>query len=448
MPSEIIQGDVREVLPTLEPGSIDCAITSPPYWRLRSYLPKAHPLKPLEIGSEPTPAAFVQTMVEVFRLVRAALADHAVCFVNIGDSYNNSQSGFAGTESAFGKGSRHDGAKHLGRRGKPSRELPTGNLCLIPQRLAIALQDDGWLVRSVIVWHKPAPMPASLAGWRWARCRVKVKEGGRGGNGHQRMLANETPCNVAGQPVAQWADCPGCPKCAPNGGYALRRGSWRPTSAWEPILMLAKKPGYYADGEAVKVPATSFGRQHATTVKPPKVREMMELSCGTGPTGDLSTNYERAEANLRDVWVMAAEPLSEKHYAAFPTELVYRCLAAATSQKGYCPACGAPWARVIEKAAVGNNHGKRDDPHASGHLAQCPQDWENPATTLGWRPTCPCPGDLTPRPARVLDPFAGSGRVGVQCQRMGLDFVGIELNPEYADMSQRILHDANPLFSE
>src|SRR5262245_7979171 len=245
MAARILAGDVLDVLPTLQPGSIDCAVTSPPYFQLRSYLPKEHPLKPSELGSDATPQAYVQRMVEVFRLVRTALAEHGTCWVNIGDSYSSDASNQSGTASStLGGGPR--GCVSTGRV-KKGATLAPGNLCLIPQRLAIALQDDGWVCRSVIVWHKPAPMPASLAGWRWQRCRVKVKEGGRGGNG--RMRRTESPDDysgaLTGMMLAQWADCPGCKKCAPNGGLVLRRSSWRPTSAWEPVLLLAKRQGYY-----------------------------------------------------------------------------------------------------------------------------------------------------------------------------------------------------------
>jgi adenine-specific DNA methylase len=67
--------------------------------------------------------------------------------------------------------------------------------------------------------------------------------------------------------------------------------------------------------------------------------------------------------------------------------------------------------------------------------------------TVGWRPSCNCPGELPPRPALVLDPFCGSGRTGLTAQQLGLDFVGVELNPAYAEMSRRLLYEASPLFS-
>ncbi len=370
MSATVLQGSVFDVLPTLEPGSVDVCLTSPPYWRLRSYLGANHPLKPLELGSEKNPAEFVANLVRVFELVKVALADHGTVWLNIGDTY---ATGNDGGGSVFSNG-RTDGrtsqasddAKAItGRtsvkRKKPATGIDAGNLCLIPQRLAIALQDAGWIVRSVIVWRKLAPMPQSVQGWRWTRCRVKVKGfrsrvvdgpevNGRDHSGDLRLSHNAS---------AVWSDCPGCKRCEPHGGLVLRRGSWRPTSSWEPILLLAKSEKYFCDGEAVKTApaaATVSRDQYSRVLDDPDeqfaVRHDHETLCVSG-------------ANARDVWRQryadlsreelidllaglddagkadwqswAAEPLKEKHYAAFPGALVRWCLKAGTSARGYCP---------------------------------------------------------------------------------------------------------------
>jgi DNA modification methylase len=464
----VLRGNVFDVLPTIGKGSVDCVCTSPPYWMLRSYLPKDHPLKHLELGSETTPQEYVENQVKVFRLVRDALADHGTVFLNVGDSYSsNSNTG------------RKDGGrpKTLVPRGVNGALVPSGqnapqtaenvnrvpdgisegNLCLIPQRLAIALQADGWVVRSVVVWHKPAPMPASLAGWRWTRCRVKVKAAdvshGQYASGDRETMRKAdgsvaTHRDVSSfsstEQLAQWADCPGCKKCEPHGGYVLRKGSWRPTSSWEPVLMLAKKPGYFCDGFGVQTPAAS-----ATVNRNQYTRVIDDPDEQYAVAHDHETTH--STANLRDVWTIAAEPLREKHYAAFPSELVYRCLKAGTSASGYCPACGLPWCRVVESTPMGCDHSAREAEYraagGNGRTALSGTMTSPPRTdTLGWRPSCPCPPH-EPRAGRVLDPFAGSGRTGVEALRLGLDFVGCELNPEYADMAERILVAESPLFA-
>jgi DNA modification methylase len=118
----IHQGDVRDVLPTLDAGSVQCVITSPPYWGLRDYGVKG------QIGLEPTPEEYVQTMVEVFREVRRVLRDDGTLWLNLGDSFHDKQ------------------------------------LTGIPWRVAFALQADGWYLRSDIIWAKGVSFCPDYAG--------------------------------------------------------------------------------------------------------------------------------------------------------------------------------------------------------------------------------------------------------------------------------------------
>ena len=198
--------------------------------------------------------------------MRDALADHGTCFINVGDTYCD--------DAKYGGAT---GGKHVKdlhgqtgiNRGKKESGIDAGNLALIPERLAIALQDDGWIVRSKVIWHKPAPMPASVVGWRWTRCRVKAKPIGRAVNAGRNGDLTKQGAGVGTQKQREeyfatkeidlWEDCPGCKRCNSNGGYVLRKGSWRPTSSYEPILMLAKTSDYFCDGEPVKTPGISSG---------------------------------------------------------------------------------------------------------------------------------------------------------------------------------------------
>jgi DNA methylase len=138
-------------------------VTSPPYWGLRSYLTKDHPDKAREIGQEKTPEAYVETMVQVFREVRRCLHDSGTLWLNIGDSYSGGDRKFEPPQSL------HGGEQ----RGTPDISVPNRNmgshpsikpkdLCMIPWRVALALQADGWWLRSVICWHKKSCMPESV----------------------------------------------------------------------------------------------------------------------------------------------------------------------------------------------------------------------------------------------------------------------------------------------
>lgn len=146
-------GDSLDVLRTLPDQSVDCCVTSPPYFGLRSYLPDDHPDKAQEQGLEQSPAEYVAGMVAVFAEVRRILTDDGCLFLNLGDSYS---SGTRTTYADTGKASGRIVAERT-----PS-QIPGKNLLGIPWRVAFALQDDGWILRNDIIWSKPNAMPESV----------------------------------------------------------------------------------------------------------------------------------------------------------------------------------------------------------------------------------------------------------------------------------------------
>jgi DNA modification methylase len=151
---QILHGDVRERLRDLEPGSVQCVVTSPPYWGLRDYGHAG------QLGLEATPDAFTEAMVGVFAEAWRVLADDGVCWLNLGDSY------------ASGEVGRVDGGmdgRTLGKMQQPRSDrriaqlgVRPKNLVGIPWRVAFALQAAGWYLRSDIIWSKPNPMPESV----------------------------------------------------------------------------------------------------------------------------------------------------------------------------------------------------------------------------------------------------------------------------------------------
>jgi len=155
--SDILQGDCLQVLQSLPENSVQCCVTSPPYYGLRSYLPDGHEDKPLEIGSEETPQEYVTKLVQVFREVRRVLRNDGTLWLNIGDSYGT------GTKAARAKGNRGIGANTQAAQDAVARVGGQAKqLMMIPARVAIALQEDGWYLRSDIIWHKPSAMPESV----------------------------------------------------------------------------------------------------------------------------------------------------------------------------------------------------------------------------------------------------------------------------------------------
>lgn len=162
-------GDVRDVLRQMiaDGVKVNCIVTSPPYWGLRSYLPEGHPDKAREIGSEATLGEFIATMTEVFDLARQVLADDGTCWVNMGDAYAGDRGAAWGPspssqEARAMTDSRRRDDHPIPRSDVRVAGLKPKDLMGQPWRLAFALQDAGWWLRQEIIWNKVNPMPESV----------------------------------------------------------------------------------------------------------------------------------------------------------------------------------------------------------------------------------------------------------------------------------------------
>jgi DNA modification methylase len=155
----IVYGDCLEVLKRLPDKSVDCCITSPPYWGLRDYGCDG------QLGLEKTPEEYVAKMVIVFSEVRRILKTDGTCWLNLGDSYANNGTGGNGATGGRDKSTLQSAMPPIGTT-PIKKTIPNGlkpkDLVGIPWRVAFALQADGWWLRQDIIWHKPNPMPESV----------------------------------------------------------------------------------------------------------------------------------------------------------------------------------------------------------------------------------------------------------------------------------------------
>lgn len=416
------------------------------------------------LGNEPTPELYIKHLVEICRDVKRVLRPDGVFWLNIGDSWAGSggahkpehaNPGLSKSSSRAGVplgGATYDGIKPL-------------DMVLIPSQLALALRADGWYVRSMVCWSKSNPMPESVNGWRWERHKVKVAKSTRAESDSYHSLAfGDKPMGARdGREFAnhgkEWQNCPGCPKCSPNDGLILRKGSWRPTDSYEIILMLTKTDNYYCDKEAVMEPIApstigrgkvdfggAKGREYQPDDSDPNFRNGSEQ---WGRTYDYAESNSNGGRNLRSVWSFPTAPGKFNHYAAYPPRLPELCVKSSTSEKGCCPECGAPWSRVIEKLEVphdGSTDCKNPDEQGnSRRLALMRQaarergeEYSNKSKTVSWKSTCSCDaGD--PVPCRVLDPFSGAGTTALVCERLGLDSFSIDTSAEYIELSRKRL---------
>ena len=158
--NKILQGNVLDRLKDIDEQSVQCVVTSPPYWGLRDYGTDD------QLGLEETPEEFVENMVKVFREVKRVLKDEGTLWLNLGDTYWGG--GWRG--ASLNEGSGKIQKNHIGTHCGESMTMGKGNhqiykpkdLVGIPWRVALALQADGWYLRQDIIWHKPNPMPESV----------------------------------------------------------------------------------------------------------------------------------------------------------------------------------------------------------------------------------------------------------------------------------------------
>jgi DNA modification methylase len=208
----------------------------------------------------------------------------------------------------------------------------------------------------------------------------------------------------------------------------------RCTKSHEYVFLLTKRERYFFDNKAIKEDAGQPIGRPMMTGQHKQAALGRELSSST-----LGTNEGNAMRNCRSVWTIASEPLAEPHFAAFPSELVAKCILAGTSTRGVCPRCGAPWIRQVERIDVKEYRYLTIDIPGEENQRGCRDKLlENSQYVASgkWLSSCRCDaGD--PVPATVLDPFVGSGTTAIVAAQLGCDAVGIDISPAYVDMARR-----------
>lgn len=402
MTVRIINADCRVALRTIPAESVNCIVTSPPYWSLRDYGVEG------QIGLEEAPQSFVDEMVLLFRELRRVLRADGTAWVNMGDSYAGSgrggnsspktstlQGGQASqlaskirrTRAAteIGGTSRDAAVTNVGRRATRGSQLPPGfhtnafeagaigrawapppfglkqkDLIGMPWRIAFALQADGWWLRQDIVWNKPNPMPESVTD----RC-TKAHE-------YIFLLSKSERYYFDQEAIKEKANY-GFPNSPESIASPFGQGYTRRAAA---VTEGARPPGT----------APQSGMTRRTIGRKGNAKGFRGGSYVNGEPGKRAERgnqpNETMSRNKRSVWTVSTQPFSEAHFATFPPALIEPCI-----------------------------------------LAGCP------------------------RGGVVLDPFGGAGTTGLVADRLQRNAVLIELNAEYAAMAQRRIAKEAGLFS-
>jgi DNA modification methylase len=207
----------------------------------------------------------------------------------------------------------------------------------------------------------------------------------------------------------------------------------RPTKSHEYIFLLSKSKKYFYDADAIAEPVTN------STIN--RLSQNIEEQAGS--------DRIPPKRNKRTVWNINTKPYKEAHFATFPPKLPEICIKAGTSEKGCCPKCGAPWKRVIELGDIQStggsvNNRRNGNTNFGGSDMNCGTFTQREHITKGWKPTCSCGIEETV-PCTVLDTFAGSGTTLWVAEQLGVNSIGIELNPEYCEIIRRRMDSLEPI---
>lgn len=321
--NQIVVGDAYEQLRRLPAGGVDMVLSSPPYFNLRNYQVEG------QLGREAAISEWVANLCTVAQEVARVLTPTGTFWLNVADRY-----------------AVHD------REGAGRKSLLLG-----PERLALGLMEDGWLIRNQIVWSKTNPMPSNV------RDRLS--------NTH------------------------------------------------ETIWLLTRQRDYFFDLDAIRVP-------HTSAVKPqPTARDAMPRAWRGRASDNVSGLVALKQAgipghplgkNPGDVWRLPTSNYRGAHFATFPVALAERAIRAGTPE-ARCGSCRAPWLRTVRR--LGRTA-------VRGALAA----------------SCQC--RATSESGLVLDPFMGAGTTAVAAEKLGRDWLGIELNPDFAKQAVKRIAAARP----
>jgi len=246
-------GDALAVSVTLPSSSVQTIVTSPPYFGLRDYGEDG------QIGAENSVTGYIESLVSLFAELRRVLVDDGTLWLNLGDSYSSALSGNSPTNTR-NKGGHAKRSKVDG--------LAAKNLIGVPWRVALALQADGWILRSDIIWQKPNPMPESVTD--------------------------------------------------------------RPTKSHEYLFLFAKKPKYYYDAASIAEPMSDSNAQRTTAHYDTSVKYGAGNG-GNGGLDSLAARMRAGgvtDKNKRSVWTVPTVQFPGAHFAVYPPDLIRPCILA------------------------------------------------------------------------------------------------------------------------
>lgn len=437
--ARLIIGDVFEVMASLPDGSVDLILGSPPFLALRSYLPPGHPAKAKEIGGEPNPGEFIDTLIDCTEEWRRLLAPHGSLAIELGDTYSGS--GGAGgdyyNEAGLRAGQLHPpGANRLRDGRRTADEIRAG---LEPDRLDRSNKYER---------------------------RYELSGNGRTGPGRTRRAREDWPLDkslcmipelfritlayglnpLTGRQTEMWRCRNVVRWCRPNPPVGALSDKVRPATS--DLLIACVGRARYFDLEAIREPSSG----HAMTARGVAQRTNDRKESPDGGRSSLPILHdhdtrppndhwwfdeewrdENGDVFEQDAWLIPTAPYKGAHYATWPPELLIRPIEAMCPRR-VCRECGLPSERIVEveheanRSTNGPQSAERK--HLEGGSAGYEVRADRVARTVGWT-DC---GHNAWRRGIVLDPFAGSGTTLAVAVGHGRDAIGIDLDERNVDL--------------
>lgn len=404
--------DALEGLQQLPDESVDVIVTSPPYWALRDYGIKN------QLGAEQDFEDYLSRLLTIFDEAKRVLKSDGTCWINLGDTYAS-----PGTLNAktYGEGGSAHSAISSETRAKQgvgrTSKVQAKSLIGIPERFVLGMLDRGWILRNKIVWHKPNHMPSSArdrfaCSWEYLFLFVKSRR-------YYFDLDAVREPHKRGTPLAE-RDFRQM-----MAGRQTFKGKPRPTEI--PHAFKAGHPLGRSPDDAFSI--------HPQLGRPRFGKERGWASWGGHP---FSRERKYIAGTNDDYWDIPTKPFKGAHFAVFPEALIERPIK--TSPEQICVKCGTPRRRLTKAVRTNERSNisalRRDAKRRDKKIAQPLIKYDVARFTTGWT-DCKCGAGF--KPALILDPFIGSGTTAVVAKRLGRDYLGFDLKPEYVKLAQERL---------
>jgi len=467
--NQVLCGDAFSILPSFPKECIDMIMFSPPYWGLRDYKIKTLPgvFAKGGVGLETHPQQFIERMVVLCKLLRRVLKKQGSMYLNLGDTYFSSvsHSDWSGTKDPnWFAGSKGDSHKFNVKRTKErSKWLQPKQKLMMPSRVAIALQEDGWILRNDIIWHKPNHMPSSVkdrltSSYEHIFHFVKARKyyydldairqphkpsSARWGEGRKKETAPLTHHGEGSQIFTK--GYLGNP-LGKNPADVIKTdliNAYREKGSILSPMPFDKRP-LDRSGRAGDSP---LGKNPADVITSSEAKFLNDSL--SSPTRHLARSRDKyrtlglPEGNIKgknpsDFWSINTKPFPQAHFAVYPEAICMMPIKSSCPLQ-ICKSCGKPRMRIsrptktyAKKLGKAVHSHEKDLERGMRYDRKASSSFE----TVGWS-DCGCGKGF--ESGIVLDPMCGAGTTLMVAHKLGRKWIGIDLNPSYVEMAKKRL---------